>query len=241
MFDDRYEVILADTDAGRKIHYQIRYQVYCLEKGYEDPSQHRDGEECDVWDARAVHFMVRDKRNNRWIGAMRLILPHPAAPLPIEQHCRIEPGAQALATPDRVAEVSRLCLLPSAVAGSLAERLMILVGLWRAVLLYSLRCNINYWYFLTRKSLIRLLNSVNVSPVCVGGETQYRGLRLPLLIGTADMVQQLRDGSPDIDQMFCHPSPLQLFSTWALSAEYSSQVSAEPRLPMLEEWVQNAA
>jgi hypothetical protein len=40
-----FEVILADDQWSRHIHHQLRYQVFCLETGYEDPAQFPDGEE----------------------------------------------------------------------------------------------------------------------------------------------------------------------------------------------------
>jgi N-acyl amino acid synthase of PEP-CTERM/exosortase system len=75
MFDERYEVVVACTHVTRRIHHQIRYQVYCVEQGYEDPAQYPDQEEHDAWDEHAVHFLVRERSSGEWIGAMRLIRP----------------------------------------------------------------------------------------------------------------------------------------------------------------------
>ncbi len=36
MFDDHFEVFLADTRESKEIHYSIRYQVYCEEMGFEN-------------------------------------------------------------------------------------------------------------------------------------------------------------------------------------------------------------
>ena len=51
MFDSHYQVLLADTQAARAIHYKIRYHVYCLERRFENPALFPRGEEQDPWDA----------------------------------------------------------------------------------------------------------------------------------------------------------------------------------------------
>ena len=62
MFDNRYEVILADNEDARRIHHQVRYKVYCLEEGFEDQSHFDNNEEHDEWDSHSVHFTVRTKQ-----------------------------------------------------------------------------------------------------------------------------------------------------------------------------------
>ena len=108
MASRNFEVILANDESSRHIHYQLRYQVYCLETGYEDPAQFPDEEEKDAWDGDAVHFLVREPASGRWVAAMRLVLPS-AQILPIEKRVAIEPSLWQ----DRrhSAEVSRLCMV----------------------------------------------------------------------------------------------------------------------------------
>ena len=47
MFDERYEVFLADNETARQIHHKVRYQVYCLEEGFEDQNDFDDNQERD--------------------------------------------------------------------------------------------------------------------------------------------------------------------------------------------------
>ncbi len=82
MFDKYFEIFLADNEAGRDIHYRLRYQVYCMETGYENPFAYPDRREKDLYDARSAHFIVRSRATGDWIAAMRLVvasadeLPH---------------------------------------------------------------------------------------------------------------------------------------------------------------------
>jgi len=72
MKNNSYEVILADTEESKNIHYNLRYQIFCLEKGFEEASKCKDEMEKDIYDDNAIHFLV--KGNNRWIGSFRLVI-----------------------------------------------------------------------------------------------------------------------------------------------------------------------
>lgn len=100
----------------RKSHkisiYKIRYQVYCLETGYENPFAYPQKMERDNFDVRSIHFIVRSRATGDWIAAMRLVLG-PLGNLPIKQFATIEPerllkriGATSLRDLSTCAEVS---------------------------------------------------------------------------------------------------------------------------------------
>jgi len=111
MFDKYFEVFLADTLEAQKIHYHIRYQVYCEELGYEDPTQFPDQLEFDKWDPMGNHisasklFLVRLRHTKQWIGAMRLV-PYNGHALPLEETTSLD---HPIKPPSL--EVSRLCLV----------------------------------------------------------------------------------------------------------------------------------
>ena len=113
MFDKHFEVVLADTEEGKRLHYKIRYQVYCIESGYEDYRAFADGEEKDEWDKHAVHFLVRSKVSREWIAAMRLILPGNKGGHPVFQLCDIDRSVSGKTQGSATAEISRLCIIDS--------------------------------------------------------------------------------------------------------------------------------
>ena len=71
MFDTRYEVYLADTAESRALHHQIRYEVFCIERGFEDPEAFAQGQEHDRWDDSSHHFVVQDKESGAGVAAAR--------------------------------------------------------------------------------------------------------------------------------------------------------------------------
>jgi N-acyl amino acid synthase of PEP-CTERM/exosortase system len=60
-FDQHFQVELADTPASLSEALALRYQVYCLERGFEDPASNPDGHERDEFDERSVHAIVRHR------------------------------------------------------------------------------------------------------------------------------------------------------------------------------------
>lgn len=117
MFDQYFEVFLADTAAGRDINYQLRYQVYCLETNYENAINYPDKRETDNFDKQSVHFILRASVTGDWIAAMRLVVGR-LAELPISKVATIDQDRllevmQAKSVDDFAlsAEVSRMCVI----------------------------------------------------------------------------------------------------------------------------------
>ncbi len=178
MFDDRYEVVLADTASSRAIHYHLRYRVFCLEKGFEDAERFKDQMEKDGYDDDAVHFLVRDKRRNQWIAAARLVIG-PMDFLPINRVAEINlpdvaPGAI-------IAEFSRLLILDNyrSSNGAKQSEPEILLGLIRAAKEYCRDINIEHWVFLCRRSIRRILSGLGIAMEPIGSACVFRGVRVP--------------------------------------------------------------
>ena len=86
--------------------YRLRYQVYCVERGFLDPAAYPDGREIDEFDDHSVHLAVMDARGSM-IGTARLIKPNPHG-FPMFRHCAFFPEVM----PSHVmpVEVSRLAI-----------------------------------------------------------------------------------------------------------------------------------
>lgn len=86
--------------------YRLRYQVYCVERGFLDPANYPDGREIDEFDEYSLHLAVNDDEGNM-VGTARLIKPNPHG-FPMLRHCAFFPEAM----PSSVApvEVSRLAI-----------------------------------------------------------------------------------------------------------------------------------
>lgn len=219
-----FEVILADDQWSRRIHHQLRYQVFCLETGYEDPAQFPDGEEKDEWDDHAAHFLVQEKCTGKWVAAMRLVLPS-AHVLPIEKRVAIESSLRR--NEKHCAEISRLCMVGhyrrrlQGRATSCGDQLSnsarevsqqsetakqqrtaeILHVLLKAAVAVSCERTICYWYMLTTRALAKILGYVLPMDLQLAGpRCSHRGERYPFLVDVGQvmrgLIEELSQGIP---------------------------------------------
>lgn len=205
-FDRNFEVFLADTPESKVLHYNIRYQVYCDEMGFEDKEMFPDQQEWDQWDKNhSVHFLVRDKHHGHWVGALRLVLPDKYS-LPFESHCKLEKKISNDQYGHSV-ELSRLCVLKEvrrfsakrfAPYGILEEDnilensnvtvlhnyknlgLVLTWGLIRSVALYCRQNNRKDLYLLVAPALAYAIRKVGFSADQIGEPCSHRGKRIPL-------------------------------------------------------------
>lgn len=174
-FDHEYEVCLANTQEGREIHYQLRYQVYCEERGWENGEQFPNNQEQDTWDSRSIHFIARHRKTGKWVAGLRLVIGT-ASQLPFFGACKdngIELGPEHAKQTSKVAEFSRLHVISGHRAGS------IMLGLIRAARDYSILHGYKSWYFIIAKPLARILNKVGCDFDSLGPELNHHGVRLP--------------------------------------------------------------
>jgi len=199
MFDARFEVFLCDTDFGKSINKQIRYRVFCLERGFLDPARYPTGEEMDDWDEHSVHFIVREKQSGLWVASTRLILPD-AAPLPVEHINSLSPGFLTGIDRNNIGEISRFCNIKQNVStnsqfanvtrpqfdwiGSIEgkDQFEVTWGMLRAVAYYGIEHGIDHSYMIITRSFARLLNRMGIILYQSGAMTEYRGIRAPFLV-----------------------------------------------------------
>lgn len=200
MFDNDFEVVLADNDYSRSLHYQVRYQVYCLEEGFESAAKFRASEERDDWDTQSAHFLVRSKQTNEWVAAMRMVIPE-SGPLPIEDMCDIHPVARPSLTGETAAEISRICVINTYRRNSSNQqhrvhKSMIMKGLLSAAAQFSQENGIFNWYFLTSPGLARIFSYLNIQLIKVGAACEHRGTRYPYLANLEQVIEQAKQGCP---------------------------------------------
>lgn len=233
MLEQDYDFFLADTDAGKSIHFNLRYQIYCLRERFEDPNRYPNFLEQDEYDDSSAHFIARCRNSGEWLGAMRLIIA-PALHLPMAKISTIEPENFAQPAWSKVAEASRLCtLLPSSSRASFSatgsksarrrersqsfatralQASWIAVGLIRAARQYCLRNEITYCFFLISDPLARMLRRLGMEIEAVGSPCQHRGWRSPYIHNVESGYQAMSVRSPDLYQSFCRPDAYAHFS-----------------------------
>ena len=197
MFDNHFEVFLADTQESRNIHYSIRYNVYCEEMGFENKDDFPMEMEYDEHDEYSTHFIVRHRHTGQWVGAMRLIY-RKSRPLPVEQYCTLHEPIHSSAHQHSV-ELSRLCVIKEIrrrysgnegpeIQESDKIRLLhndqrtnrqIIWGLLNAATEYCYSNKIPNWYFLTTNSLAKVLRKGGFDMSRIGEPCNHKGERYP--------------------------------------------------------------
>lgn len=197
-------MFLADTLESKQIHYNLRYQVYCDEMGFEDKSAFPEQMEFDEWDDHAVHFIVRHRASGHWLGGLRLVFNHHGI-FPFEQVAK--PHQQIKQTERETAvEMSRLCVIREARRFSskrfapygLPEQEIseendkikslynfknqtrsIMWGLIRAAVVYSDELDLSHWYFIVAPALAGFIRREKFDMLQIGNPCEHRGSRTP--------------------------------------------------------------
>ncbi len=187
------------TAAQRADHHRLRYQVYCLDRGFEATEAGSDGEEHDAFDAHAVHFVAYDNAGDA-CGALRLVFP--VSDFPAAQITRIDRAALAPLS-GRVVELLRLCLRhPDGHAtGELFQGSDVMLAMLHAAWRYCRSEGISHWLCLITPALERLLGRLQVPFTAVGDSCRYRGKRRPLLTEIHPMMRAAIRSCQRVEQL----------------------------------------
>ncbi|MGR9053830.1 MAG: PEP-CTERM/exosortase system-associated acyltransferase [Gammaproteobacteria bacterium] len=212
-FNQYFEMIKADTDALKKEVYRLRYQVYCSETHFEDPTEHPDGMEYDEFDDNSIHYLIRHRKSKIYAATTRLILPdrkYPFKPFPIEIHSIIDNCEPTKEIPRlELGEVSRFCVSKEFKrrkneVGCLTgineytihnvtenERRIfphLTFALIACLVKISKDNGIYYWYAVMEPSLLRFLSSLGIYFTGIGPMVDYHGKRKPGVIRISDLL-----------------------------------------------------
>ncbi len=149
-----------------------RYQVYCLERGFEDPGQHSDGREWDPFDEHSIHLAAIDSSDDTVVGTARIILDSPLG-FPVESHFPLERSLEEVGR-DQIGEISRL-----AVPKTHCQDFRIISKLLDKIFLVSGKKGITHWCAAMAKGLPVLLQRKKIYFEKIGPEKQFHGIRAP--------------------------------------------------------------
>lgn len=221
MFDTTFRVCFADTPFGVALHQRIRYQVFCIDKGFEDPCAFSTAQETDAWDDQSAHFIVQNKETRQWVAATRLVLPKRGRPLPVDALGAFD---RRLIQPNiRVGEISRFCIIsnrstlqsnedfhpvPNSLEawgiGSVGKKhqFEVTLGMIRAAGIYALKRDINYCIMLVTDPFARMLRMLGVKLHQAGPATEHRGMRTAYLVDMRESVMSMASKSSAVRKMF---------------------------------------
>ena len=210
---------------------KLRYQVYCVEAGFENAALFKDKREFDDFDCRSVHGIVRHTSSGVTAATVRLVLPerdHPEVPFPVEKHCSdslkfVAPLLKGVSR-HSIAEISRFAVSKdfkrrlgeaASVAGigpdhgkyvrqgPSGKRVIphLIVGLFVAIVKLSAEHHITHWYAVMDVSLLRLLNRFGINFMLIGEPIDYHGLRQPCFGSIDDVLAGIWNKRFDIWQL----------------------------------------
>ena len=209
--------------------FALRYQVYCVERGFLSQENYPNREESDSYDATAVHFAAVD-HNGKVLGSVRLVRHMPGIGFPFENYCRdTSLGAGELPVKDAM-EISRLVVSKTLLRRSedrdsdfidatASSRLTptgierrsrcewIVLSLYKAMYLYCLEAGITHWYAAMERSLVRLLKRYGVIFFPIGSEADYFGRVTPYCVSLSSLRDSVPKSSQQLFDWFRNPEP----------------------------------
>jgi N-acyl amino acid synthase of PEP-CTERM/exosortase system len=211
-FNTYFQAVSADTRELIDKAFALRYQVYCLEREFEDPGLQAGKLETDQFDRHSVHSLVFHRPQEEPIGTARLILPQ-ARPysLPIQDLLR-KTGLNACDYfPNHsVAEISRFAISKEfrrrkVETGALAEAEakrerhgnLPCLGLVQMVLRQSIELGIEYWGAVMEPQLLRMLALMGIRFQPIGPLVSYHGLRQPSFCHIPVMMRNMALTKPE--------------------------------------------
>ena len=199
---------------------RIRYQVYCVEKPFENPAEHPDGRERDEFDSHSVHGLLVNAVSKAPVGTVRLVMHRPGAPggsLPIHRLCRHPDVHNSSVLPlATTAETSRFAISKVFRRGTEclsfgrtdqweeiprdASRLIshITVGLIAIALQLAMAHGITHICAVMEPALLRLLSRFGVHFRPLGAQVEWHGWRQPCYTTVAKMLSEIERERRDL-------------------------------------------
>jgi N-acyl amino acid synthase of PEP-CTERM/exosortase system len=107
-----FSLVEANTEALRQKAFHLRYKVFCEENGYEAPPSACAYIEHDLYDDRAVHYLLVHKLSGETAGTLRVVLPNdekPGESFPVQLLCD-HPFLKQDSRTLTLCEISRFCM-----------------------------------------------------------------------------------------------------------------------------------
>jgi N-acyl-L-homoserine lactone synthetase len=174
--EDECTVVVADTPALITECLRLRYQVYCVEKGYEPGN---NGLETDSFDEYSRHVLLVHRTSGEAVGTVRVIPPSDTVSLadfPMSGVCA--PGLLGDLPALSTGEISRFAISKqrrlSCGAGT-----MIRLGLMQGILRVSCELGLTHWCAIMEPILLRLQTHDAIYFETLGPPVEYHGKRQP--------------------------------------------------------------
>lgn len=222
-FDNIFREMSATKRHDLDDAFQLRYQVYCLDRGFEDAAACPEGMERDSYDDDALHCLLRDRATSTAIGTVRLVRPAAtstwyrdlpladyAAPESLDELSRLPAGTTAEVSRFAITRLAREVLrgqVPTASQpldiakgdATMGERLLpyMSLGLIRGLVRLSVEHGITHWCLAAEPSLLRRLRSFGLHFTDLGPLVEHRGLRQVCYAELSGLLERARLERPE--------------------------------------------
>ncbi len=210
---------------NEELVFGLRYQVYCLERGFLPADNYPDGLERDEYDDYSTYVSATNQANIV-VGALRVVRPPEGMPFPFQTHCTRLFNTPPLPPPHECVEVSRVIIskvyrrraddTSLGISSKLLEdstdhvNMMasennehgrkqqpeILLGILRQMYRHCKKIGVSYWYAATEPSLARMLQRINLTFEAIGEQEDYYGLVTPYILAVDKFEHDLSRNNP---------------------------------------------
>ena len=171
--------------------FELRYQVYCLERGFLPAERYPTAIETDAFDAHSLHIGTLDPLG-ALVGTARLVRPS-AEGLPIFEHCQLSGGVELQRARVTGVEVSRLAVSRQ-YRRSRDGGGALVVALYRSLYEVSKTFGYTHWLVATEPSLQRLVAKFGFPFRQIGPEVDYLGPVAPYLMDLSEFDRVVMSG-----------------------------------------------
>jgi N-acyl amino acid synthase of PEP-CTERM/exosortase system len=216
-----FEAKTADTFELQQVAHALRYQVYCVERKFENPDEHASGFETDEYDAHALHGVLFYRPTATPIGTVRMIMPQTdgtdsVGRLPILSLLS-ESGGSRLEDHvdiDRCVEISRFAISKEyrrrnsdqadyietprlSRRDAVREGNLACLSLIQFLLRASAERGTLYWTAVMEPKLLRMLANMGIQFTSIGSLVMHHGLRQPCYCYVPAMLERVHAEHPE--------------------------------------------
>jgi N-acyl amino acid synthase of PEP-CTERM/exosortase system len=210
-FHTHFSTVDADRPPFVGAAYRLRYQIYCIEKQFEDLNAHPNELERDEFDSHAVQGLLLHKATGIALGTARLVLPlsnDPARSFAIHRHVDEETLKHAASVPvGSTAEVSRFSISKQSlrrVSNTMADGSdmdyrsgpLMRLGLLQMLIRMSALNGITHWYGIIEPSLMRMMAAMAFYVEPIGPMVSYHGTRQPCFCNLSKVLAEVKCERP---------------------------------------------
>jgi N-acyl amino acid synthase of PEP-CTERM/exosortase system len=223
LFGRHLAVVPADSEELLDHALRLRFQVYCVERGFETAAEHPDGRERDGDDSRSLHSLLIDRSTGAAVGTVRLILPRPGEELPVFRVLSPKARRRAGLPPLTTAEVSRFAVAKAfrrrvengwssqpgrarSVGCSRGPTLQLLTfGLIKAVVMLAALGEITHIVGMMEPAFLRLLGKFGIAFQPLGELVEHHGVRQPGWAVMTHLIASIKNCHPELGEIIADP------------------------------------